>query len=857
MKFKKIDNLKKTPKKSFFLIVFCSILLKIFIHDQSFDYLDKLALKNNKKLFSEWGRILNFISFFQISQYYSIQNFIGFGKKKHFCLLILNKTLDFNLNKKFVDALLQSFFGKTFGFLRNSPDFLRINCLKLIENDMQKKWISVFYFIKDPDILKRKGLKSTYNHIKNYFSSLKCSKKCKKKFGLDFNPLYFRLVSKLQKNILDFKIINVFEKFTIFFSYLLIHGDVFYGVLLKDIFKFCNKLENFSSRIFFNSFYFMLNEHFSKEMIFCVLFSEFETPISFVYEKINYLKPKISLHKNNISRLKNSTIFISRGFFYRFIKINHNYWDEFLNSLNFQNRMMENFFIQLERSYSNLFYTNVNYFKIIKHQNTSFLFPPIFENLWVLLEKIKLIIIHQRSENKKYTKYTNSFFILTNIMLKKVLKENKIKFFLRIFMLISTVFLNFNSKLAKKFFLVSIVSIQFNEFSMFLHELVFLKNVFLLKKKINLEKITKRKKNIEKKLNQCKIIRKIKRILLQKKSPRIHDDLILKLKTQEKEKNKQAKFINFIVDKFELMDLKFLTNQKLKFFLIDSYRSLILFSTNKFYSFFRKMKFNLYKEKKIKPLKFHYLKRRNKREIQGICIFCFYKKKKKVLSLLKIIVQNFDRLKKSEHKRLNHFLIFFSVFNFFTQRIIGIQKNFKKKNNKEIFSISKQGILLDKIRFPLNKALSLRRFLKLIEIKFNKNLTSSIFQNALFFLQIHLNIKVLFLKKTIFQTVNLFKNIFSEKISGSLTSLIEIIIHKKKIFFKVINRKILKKNNFYKISQLLNLSQFKFLKETEFNHRNLIRNLMESFFELKISQKKKLFIKIYMNIGEHQKFEEN
>jgi hypothetical protein len=857
MRFQKINNLKKIQKRSIFLIFFCSIFVKIYIHDRSFNFLGRLVLKKNRKLLCERSRIFNFISFFQISQYYSIQNFIGFGKINQFSLLILNKTLDFNLNKKFVDALLQSFFGRTFVILRNSLDFIKIKNSKLIENSIQKKWNSIFNLIKDPNILKQKGLKTTYNHIKNYFLNFKCSKKCKKKSDLDFNPLYFRLVNKLQKNILDFKIINIFENITIFFLYLLIHGDVFYGVLFKDLFKFCNKLEFFSSKIFFNSFYLMFNEHFSKELIFSVFFSEFKTQFSFVCEKINFLKSKINLRENNISRVKNSTIFISRGFFYRVIKINNNYCGEFSNSLNYQNRIMENFFIQLERSYSNLSYTNLKYIQVIKDQNTSFPSPLIFEGLWVLLEKLKVIIIHHRSEDKKYRKNMNSFFILTNIMLKKVVKENKIKLFLRIFILISNVFLNFNSKFAKKFFLVSLVAMQFNESIMFLHELVFSKNVFLLMKKINLEKIINRKKNIEKILYQCKIIREIKKIFLQKKYQKIHDNLILKLRIQEKEKNKQEKFINFIVDKFELMDSKFLTNQKLKFSLIESYKSLVLFSTNKLVSFFRKIKFNPFKEKKINPLKFHYLKRQNKREIRGICIFCFHKKKKKVLDLLKIIVQNFDKLKKSEHTRSNHFSIFFSVFNFFTQLINDTQTNFKKKNNEEVFSISKQCVLVKKIRFPSNKALSLRRFLKLIEINFNKHLTSSIFQNAFFFLQIHLNIKLLFLTKKIFQTVNLFKNIFSEKISGSLTSLIEIIIHKKKTFSGVTNKKIIRKIDFSINPQLLNFSQFKFLKETEFNHRNLIQNFKESFSEMRISKKKNLFIKIYINIGDHQKFEEN
>jgi len=151
----------------------------------------------------------------------------------------------------------------------------------------------------------------------------------------------------------------------------------------------------------------------------------------------------------------------------------------------------------------------------------------------------------------------------------------------------------------------------------------------------------------------------------------------------------------------------------------------------------------------------------------------------------------------------------------------------------------------------------LRRFLKLIEIKFNKNLTSSIVQNALFFYQIHLNIKVRFLTKKNFHTINLFKNTFSEKISGLLTSLIEIIIHKKKIFFRLINKKNFRKINFSKNPHIMNFSQVKFLKETEFNHRNLIRNFKDSFFEMKVRQKKNLFIKIYMNIGEHQKFEES
>jgi len=228
-----------------------------------------------------------------------------------------------------------------------------------------------------------------------------------------------------------------------------------------------------------------------------------------------------------------------------------------------------------------------------------------------------------------------------------------------------------------------------------------------------------------------------------------------------------------------------------------------------------------------------------------------------VLGLLKIIVQNFDKLKKSEHTRFKHFSIFFSVFNFFTQRISDTQKKFKKKNIKELFSISKQSILVKKIRFSSNKALSLRRFSKLIEIKINKNSTSSIFQNSFFFLQVYLNFKILFLTKKNFQTVNLFKNTFSEKISGSLTSLIEIIIHKKKIFSRENNKKNFRKINFFGNPQILNFSQFKFLKETEFNHRNLIQNFKRSFLEMRACKKKILFIKIYLNIGEHQKFEEN
>ena len=61
MRFQKFNNLKETPEKSIFLIIFCSILMKIFIHEKYFNFIGRLVLKNNKKLFFKWDRILNFI----------------------------------------------------------------------------------------------------------------------------------------------------------------------------------------------------------------------------------------------------------------------------------------------------------------------------------------------------------------------------------------------------------------------------------------------------------------------------------------------------------------------------------------------------------------------------------------------------------------------------------------------------------------------------------------------------------------------------------------------------------------------------------------------------------------------------
>ena len=492
MKFKKLNHLKRQKESSISLVIFSSILFKFFVCSKFIRFIKKkIPLKNIEKFSAKWNKQLNFCSFFQISQFYLVQNFFGVHDFRNYFLFISNKILKSNLILKFTDVILQSFFGKVILFLKNSKDLLRPRDSKSIEIKIKQKWNFIIPSIQTRTFFSKKNLESivitTHNHPK-------CSEKFLIKPVFHLDSLYHKLWVKMQKKTQYFKRMNICKNFDVFFSNLFIHGDVFLGVLFKEIIKFC-KLEKFNPKICFKSFFTMLFDHFNTDLIYNILFSKLQIPQSFVYEKLNFIETKIISRKNKISKLKNFKTFISRGFFFRVIKINQKYTRKFLYNINYQNEIKENFFSRSEGNYFNIFYSNFNFLKIEKNRAANFLFFSVFEKLWFLFEKITLIIISKGKIDKKHERFMNFFITIMNVILKKFRGEKKTELFSNILMLLPTSVNPFNSNYTKKFYLVSLISFQLNELNISLHEFLFSKDMVLLKTKIYPEPKLKKKKN--------------------------------------------------------------------------------------------------------------------------------------------------------------------------------------------------------------------------------------------------------------------------------------------------------------------------------------------------------------------------
>ena len=140
MKLTKLNPLKKKIKKSILLLIFSSLLFKFFVYSKFLRLINKeIALKNIEEPSGKWNKHLNFCSFFQISQFYLIQNIIGLPDFKNYSMFMSNKMLKLNSNKKFTDILLQSFFGKVIIFLKRSRYLLKARKLKFIEIKLKKK----------------------------------------------------------------------------------------------------------------------------------------------------------------------------------------------------------------------------------------------------------------------------------------------------------------------------------------------------------------------------------------------------------------------------------------------------------------------------------------------------------------------------------------------------------------------------------------------------------------------------------------------------------------------------------------------------------------------------------------------
>jgi len=854
MKFKKLNHLKRQKDSSISLVIFSSILFKFFVCSKFIRFIKKkIPLKNIEKFSAKWNKQLNFCSFFQISQFYLVQNFFGVHDFRNYFLFISNKILKSNLILKFTDVILQSFFGKVILFLKNSKDLLRPRDSKSIEIKIKQKWNFIIPSIQTRTFFSKKNLESivitTHNHPK-------CSEKFLIKPVFHLDSLYHKLWVKMQKKTQYFKRMNICKNFDVFFSNLFIHGDVFLGVLFKEIIKFC-KLEKFNPKICFKSFFTMLFDHFNTDLIYNILFSKLQIPQSFVYEKLNFIETKIISRKNKISKLKNFKTFISRGFFFRVIKINQKYTRKFLYNINYQNEIKENFFSRSEGNYFNIFYSNFNFLKIEKNRAANFLFFSVFEKLWFLFEKITLIIISKGKIDKKHERFMNFFITIMNVILKKFRGEKKTELFSNILMLLPTSVNPFNSNYTKKFYLVSLISFQLNELNISLHEFLFSKDMVLLKTKIYPEPKLKKKKIFDQNFIQCQLTLEIKKMFLKKNQEMIFNKQVLKFEIQKKEPNKRKRLVNIIVDKLKYLELKFLTNQRLKKICVESYISLLLFSMNKVGFLFKKINNNGLKNEKNLTIKFYHLKNGVKRKAYGICIFCLKKKKKRILDSLKIIAKNFEKLKNSDHTIFKSFSIFLAVFKFSILKMNKVKENSRKNSNQSKVFVSKKNISLKKSRFPDSKALCLRKFLKEIEHNLDENVTSSLFQNSFFFFKISLNNKTLFFIKNLLQITNSFKNKFSKKTSWSLTSLVEFIIHKKKETLSEIVENNLEIKNFTKSSLEYHFSKFKFwfLKEINFFHYFLIRNFNESILGSKVIKKKNLYLKILLDFKKYQGLE--
>ena len=145
MKFKKLNHLKRQKESSISLVIFSSILFKFFVCSKFIRFIKKkIPLKNIEKFSAKWNKQLNFCSFFQISQFYLVQNFFGVHDFRNYFLFISNKILKSNLILKFTDVILQSFFGKVILFLKKMQIIVYISWLIYLNNSLI--WVSVLTY---------------------------------------------------------------------------------------------------------------------------------------------------------------------------------------------------------------------------------------------------------------------------------------------------------------------------------------------------------------------------------------------------------------------------------------------------------------------------------------------------------------------------------------------------------------------------------------------------------------------------------------------------------------------------------------------------------------------------------------
>lgn len=779
---KKAKEKKKNPILFLAYLQFFSHFLNLF---RSYN-----LFLNNREFFFQKSLILTrekcklkLFSYCNLSQYYSMQNLFDFEIADKHSFVIIKENLKFDFNLKTIDIVLQKLFIKIISnsmFIKNS---LRLKKFSQRSIFIFYKWYIIFNFnLSFSNSSEKISLTNFGDHNIRFQKSILIKFNLKKKL-LDIKKINGDLIDSLA-----FTLLNSILGQQIFFKYISTKSDSFLVYTAEEFFKI---YEIFKSRFFFFSknFFSMLLNHISTRPILSFIKIYYFTPDSFILEKTTIFRLKNGSERILNIYFNKKLSSISRGCVIRCIKIfklNRIFNSILLKKLEpSRNDVFEKFKkLYICLNHLNLIYFE-NYKKFLKFQSIKHI-----ENLIWLIQKTNLIFF---DENLNYTEFQmyQGLVILFLIFLKKnLLPELKILIISWNSKKIVVNSVGLCSNIPKKFFSICLSVLEFNLATHSLHDTIFGSNVTFFKKKFKNFLTPKRRNQFLNRENNCSIIKKLKKCFFQINTKTKWSSWNNELKTREREKIKNYRFVGSISNTHSFLEMKYFSNLRIKKFFTESIVSLsFFFKTHLISNFFnliptffspKKTKLNRNKKSSGLPIQFYSSKNKSKRLVFGICLFCFLKKKKKIQDFFKILFRNFLNLENIKLTFYSRFSICFQGFKSLVKKIGSFYLEVFRKIKDSFFFPSRKRNFLFFVKFLRNKKLFPRKLLKNLDFKKNIDFTSSFIQNFFFF---STNFFIVSFNQSTIRWIcfiNSLKNIISIKFSLIIYPIVEYFYHKNK-----------------------------------------------------------------------------
>jgi len=804
-------------------------------------FYEKIELNFKKNMINKNGKeTLKIFSYFKLSQYYYLQSFY-LPKIIPIFLVFVNIKPSNCFIQKVEDIILQNVYQKFEQFFNYKNRNINELTFDSLNFKLFKKWSYILYLDQNKctNLAKNscyfsKNLKFNIKNFKKNIIYFNDNTSCKK-----------NLYVKLTNYLLDLK--NKFEVLyiAIFFVSISLYGDIYLEIGCYEIFSFFKK-----SRYFISSFLLFILNHSSLRIICPGMFLQHSLIYSFKIEKsLNFLSNEklIKIFNNKLLHLEKC---VSRGFVIRLMKI-FNLFGRFCQKFLGETVLVDTIgFTGIKKRYSSLIFLNYYYLKKFKQSLKNNEKQTKIRNILFLIGKVKLILLRKNLNNFQTQKYLRFFILLTTLIIKnQSLKIGITNITYRLKMLEKNnipLTIPFSIKLA--IICICILESSFSTISV--HEILFTRIIFYLKNKLSRKIIRNNYKIFDKNIFNCTVIQKIKKL----SSYKIYNENPLCLKKNLYLKERLGlgyfRFIEPILNKKNFHEKKVQYKFKLKFSLIESLISLLLFfKIPLLISSYRLIPLNFYlkKSKKSKlSLKFCSYKNHYKMQINGACLFCFTKKKNSNRKFLKISLQNF-------YGGGDTILTFYSRFSLCNQIFFSIIKeivciNFKllKKNKMTTSYYSNCIFSNDSIKFPQRNNSYLKDFGKEMNFKKNNTTPSSCFQNLILFSSNYLGhfCKKSFIK--IIDRMSLYKISFSFKISIFFNPIIEYTSHTHKKTECMIGGVIRSKP----LSSYLSIFDISIFKNIIAKKRDLIKRMFLNFQNiLQLEAKRKrifLFFVVYL-----------